>query len=42
MPFVKSLRNILKLNFLTYDWLCADGSQIVQIASRHAHEDLLF
>ena len=28
MPFVKYLLNILKLNVLTYDWFCADGSHI--------------
>jgi len=26
MTFIKFLLNILKLNFSTYDWLCADGS----------------
>jgi len=26
MPFIKLSLNILKLNFPTYDWFCADGS----------------
>jgi len=28
MFFIKLLLNILKQNFLTYDWFCADGSHI--------------
>ena len=28
MDFIKFLLNTLKLNFLTYDWFCADGSHM--------------
>ena len=30
MSFRRFLLNILKLNFPTYDWFCADGSHNVQ------------
>jgi len=29
MHFIMFLLNILKLNFPTYNWFCADGSHIV-------------
>ena len=28
MPFIKFLLDILKLDFPTYDWFCADETQL--------------